>query len=265
MRLNLLLMAFAAFAFHSSCALAQPVIVTTTLDTNRLTLGASTTLRVYAQVAPEYRATAAQIFSWYIDLVVLGSNAVELVHSGLQRPTSDKDTLTSSAGTLDLQNVRGIHDTFLSRANAGVADPIELLSIPIKAIAPGLATIAVQAGTGVEDLEEDFIVEPVGDGPTFTGGNYTLARAEIRVTVPLTNLVATISQTALPENRGRLMTIRFPVLTGNIYAVEFSPGLGTAMTWQPLPNVPHNNGYADDTNSAPARFYRVKVIEGSTP
>jgi hypothetical protein len=260
MRVKLMTILFAAFAFHSSSALAQAVIVTVTLDTNRLALGSSATLRAYAQVAPGYRASAAQIFSWYIDLVVSGSNTVELAYSSLQRPASDRDPLTSSAGTRDGPNVRGIYDTFLARTNVGVTEPVELLSIPVRAVAPGVATIAIQAGTAVNGLENDFVVEPIGDGPILTGADYTLARAEIRVTAPLTNVVATISQTLLPENRGRLMTIRFPVVSGNIYAVEYRTALDASTTWQSLPQAPHNTGYADDTNSTPARFYRVKVL-----
>ena len=56
-----------------SRALAQVVAVTLRLDTNVISVGGSTTLRVFAQVVPSVRANAERIFSWYVD--VLNTNS----------------------------------------------------------------------------------------------------------------------------------------------------------------------------------------------
>lgn len=242
---------------------AQSVIVTAALETNRLAPGATTLLTVYAQVAPEFRATSDQIISWYVDLLALDDTIAVLDPAQLVRPLSDNDPLTSSSGTPAGPNLRAIHDTFLNTTNAGVQQPIELFSIPVRALAPGVAAFAVQAGTEDPNLAADFLVAPIGDGPLLTGGDYTSARVELRVIAPLTNLLASITQTALPENRGQLITIRFPVSPENSYTVEYRDKIAAAgaLVWQPLPNAPHNLGYADDTNTVPARVYRVNVMQ----
>ena len=61
-----------------SRAIAQVVAVTLRLDTNVISVGGSTKLRVFAQVIPSVRANAERIFSWYVD--VLNTNSpVELM------------------------------------------------------------------------------------------------------------------------------------------------------------------------------------------
>ena len=238
-------------------AYAQPVLVTAQLETNRLAVGASTVLHVFAQIGPEHQGGYAQIFSWSVDVITDGAAArLDSVH--LLRPNSDNDPQTSSAGTLEGLNLRSVRDTFLNLTNAGRTAPVELFSVPVIAVEPGQATIAIQAGSGSDD--PDFVIAPIGDGPTLTGGDYQNARVQLQVLAPLTNLFATIAQTTLPANQGLLITISFPKVDGYDYTVESSAALGVNAQWQALPNAPHNLGFADDTNSVPLRFYRIKAI-----
>src|SRR5262245_13157737 len=50
-------------------AVSQSVLVTATLDSPSVAVGQPTTLRVFAQIKPELRATSDRIFSWYVDIV----------------------------------------------------------------------------------------------------------------------------------------------------------------------------------------------------
>src|SRR6185295_12164386 len=56
---------FSVLLLLAGCGLArgQAVAVTSQLDSNRITVGSSTTLRIYAQVVPLYRTSADRIFS----------------------------------------------------------------------------------------------------------------------------------------------------------------------------------------------------------
>jgi hypothetical protein len=234
---------------------AQPVSVTAQLETNRVQVGASTTLHVFAQIAPEFRGGSARIFSWNVDAI---SSGPQFDIANLRRPTSDNDPQTSSSGTPDGLNLRSIRDSFLNITNAGRDTMIELFSVPLLALSPGLGTIAIQAGTLAD--EPDFVVEPVGDGPTLTGGDYRQAQVQLEIIAPLTNFVTSISRTPLPENEGLLITVAFPISAGYSYSVEYATNLSTVPSWLTLPNAPHNVGFADDTNTVPLRFYRIRAL-----
>jgi len=238
---------------------AQPVVVTARLDARRLKAGEATTLRVLAQIAPENRDASARIFSWNVDAMLTGGAIAQFDAAGLRRPNSDNDPQTSSSGTSEGSNIRSIRDSFLNRTNAGRNEPIELFSIPLRAITPGTASIFIQAGSIAD--EPDFVVEPVGDGPTLIGGDYREAQVQLEVYAPVTNLVISISQAVLPQNAGRLLTVSFPTVSGTSYFAESTTNLILPQSWRELSNGPHNLGYADDTNSLPFRFYRVRVTE----
>lgn len=47
----------------------QAVEVTARFDTNRIALGGSTFLRVYAEVVPALKSKSDRIFSWYVDIL----------------------------------------------------------------------------------------------------------------------------------------------------------------------------------------------------
>jgi hypothetical protein len=234
--------------------------VTAQLETNRLPVGGSTTLHVFAQIAPDYRGGYARIFSWNVDALLSGSPAGRFDPATLVRPNSDNDPQSSSAGTVDDRNLRSIRDSFLNSTNAGRDTPVELFSVALLALAPGSVYIALQPGTFAD--EPDFTVDPIGEGPTLTGGDYQQAHVQLDMYAPL-EFSANISQTVLPANQGRLITISFPTSSGFNYTVESvtNTALPTPQPiWQPLPNSPHNQGFADDTNSVPRRFYRVRAM-----
>lgn len=236
---------------------AQPALVTSQLETNRVPVGASTVLHVFAQIAPEYQGGYAQIFSWNVDALLNGTPA-SFDATGVLRSNSDNDPESSSPGTLDGPNIRSIRDSFLNNTNAGRSEPIELFSVPVKAIEPGTALISIQAGALAD--EPDFVVEPIGDGPTLIGGNYQAAQVQLTVLAPLTNIIAKVTQTPLPQNGGNLITISFPTLNDYNYFVEGTTNVIDPVSWQALPNAPYNSGFADDTNSVPFRFYRVRAV-----
>jgi hypothetical protein len=244
-------------------ALAQFVNVTLKLDAAQVSVGATTTLRVFAQVVPEKRATTDRIFSWYVDLLNEGPTVAKADYSKLQRPRSDNDPLISSAGTTDGAHRRGIFDTFLNRAGAGVAEPVELFNVPVTALVAGRARFRVQAGTGVTSLAADFLVAPKGGGDALIGGSYTSAQADLEVvreTVVCTPRIV-LAHELLPGG-SRKVTLTFPTCPGTDLVAEFSETLRPG-SWQPLPGAPHNSGTATETTAARARFYRVRAQTGS--
>jgi hypothetical protein len=156
----------------------QVVNVSAKLDTNVVLLGQSTVLRVFAQVAPEFRADADRILSWYIDVLNGDPAIASLDFVAMQTSASDNDPLLSSTGTTDNsqgQRRRGIHNTFLNRAAAGTGQPVELLAIPVKTLAAGQAQFQILAGTGVPALTSDFVVAQKNDKPPLAGGEYSAA------------------------------------------------------------------------------------------
>lgn len=55
-------------------------------------------VRVYAQVAPAYRAQADRIFSWYLDVLNADPTVATADDDGLARSGSDNDPDLSSGG-----------------------------------------------------------------------------------------------------------------------------------------------------------------------
>src|SRR5690349_3342691 len=97
-----------------SRAFGQAVVVTMRLDTNRIAAGASTTLHIYAQVAPAYRSSADQIFSWYLNVRNTNGSLAGANYGAMVKPSSDRDAQTSSTGTSVGADRNDIYDTFLN-------------------------------------------------------------------------------------------------------------------------------------------------------
>ena len=247
------LLAMVGWLSGASDSFGQSVVVSLKLDTNQLAVGSTAILHVFAQVAPAQRANAERIFSWYVDLLDADGSVAQPDYNQLQKPVADKDPLTSSSGTADGWNRRGIYDTFLNLPGAGVSHAVELFSVPVHAVAAGRTLFAVQAGSGVSGLTADFIVAPKGGGTPLLGGDYSGASAEL--VVGGGGLLLSIAPSDTP---GRF-TIAFPVQPGTNYVVQYRNALGQGSGWQPLPGVPHNSGSVTVTNDAPQRFYRVSA------
>ena len=247
-----------AFLTVTPKASAQAVAVTASLETNRLDVGGSTTLHVFAQIVPALRPSTDRIFSWYVDLLdpVSAVAVPDLAH--LKKTTSDQDPATSSNGVANGTNQRGIYDTFLNLANAGRDNPVELFSVPIKAVAAGHARFSVQPGTGVPALGADFIVAPTEAVDPLLGADYTAATADLDVITTAIDVQVLINRSPLPSGPGSLLTLTFPVLAGHSYTVEAAATV-VSTNWQALPNPPHNTGSVTDTNTLRQRFYRVRV------
>jgi hypothetical protein len=240
--------------------LGQGVAVTVTLDKAKLAVGETTTLHVYGQIVPARRAAADRIFSWYVDLLNETGAAAKLEVDALARPVADKDPATSSGGVTDGAHRRGIYDTFLNLAGAGRDAPVELLSVPVRALAAGRTVFNVVAGSGGAGLGSDFIVAPADGGEPLLGGDYSGASANLEVTASGESGPAiSITTVPLPNNQGLLVTLKFPTTAGSSHFVEFRNSLVADASWQPLPGAPHNAGSATDSSTVPIRFYRLRV------
>ena len=80
-------------------ARSQVVDVTASLDTRTVSVGQSSTLRVFARVAPPQQANADRIFSWYVDVLNTNGSVATADYAAMQKLASDKDPSTSSTGT----------------------------------------------------------------------------------------------------------------------------------------------------------------------
>jgi hypothetical protein len=228
------------------------------LDATSIAVGGGTILHVYAQVVPAQRAKVDRIFSWYLDLV--NSNGSAADSSGTPtKATSDRTAQTSSSGVMDGVNRRGIYDTFMDLAGAGVSNAVELFSVPIKGLAQGNVTFKVQAGTGVSGLSQDFIVAPIGGGVPLVGGDYSQATATLAVGSGVCQPMLTSGLTVQPAPAQ--FVLNFTVCPGKTHTVEFTDDLAHP-SWQTLGAGANNSGRATDTlatSSAGKRFYRVRV------
>ncbi len=159
-----------------------PVTVTLRPDASTLAPGASTVVRAFAQVSPDYRDRADRIFTWYLDLLLSTPDQLELDVASLTRPRSDADPVLGSPGIADGASLMGIRDSFLNLEGAGVAAPVELFSIRVRAVAPGPGLLRLRPGTFGADDSPDFLVLPGGDEDPWSGGNYAAATTKIVVT-----------------------------------------------------------------------------------
>ena len=235
---------------------AQAVVVTARLDTNVLAVGQSTTLRVFAQVTPGLRANADRIFSWYVDVLNTNGSVATARYTSMLKTASDNEPSTSSTGTTEGSNRRGIYDTFLNRPGAGVSNAVELMAIPVQATGAGFTRFSIRAGTTAQFLAEDFIVAPKAGGNPFTGGDYALANADLSVTSGC-SIELQIQRLTGGGPNGRSQ-LDFTPCPGRTHTVEFRNSVESG-TWQPLPGAPHNSGSVTVTNSQSRQFFRVRV------
>jgi hypothetical protein len=135
---------------------------------------------------------------------------------------------------------------------AGTSDRVELMAIPVRATAAGATRFSVRAGTGVPSLSEDFIVVPNNDSDPWTGGDYSLAYADLVVT-PACDV-----RLGIQHGAGTSLRLRFTPCDDMDHTVEFANSLEGA-DWQPLPGAPHNSGSVTVTNALPRQFFRVRI------
>jgi len=262
-RLVSLLVFAVLFSATVGTVLGQAVTVTAKLDTNRIAIGSSTTLRIYAQVAPAYRANAERIFSWYVDVLNTNGLTVQANYNAMQKTASDKDPQTSSTGVDSGVNRLGIYDTFQNLPGAGVTSPVELMRLPVSGLAVGQTRFVVRHGSGV-DVLSDFIVVPLTDDDPYFGGDYSQAFADLTIVNGPANPVKSLSitQTNLPGGL-HAVSLRYSAIPGYDCYVEYRSQLAGGSDWQTFPSAPHNTGLYRDTNSAPARFYRLRLAPAS--
>lgn len=240
----------------TSRGVSQAVNVTVNLDANSIAVGGSTTLHVFAQVVPGLRPTSDRIFSWYLDVLNTNGAVATANFGAMLKPASDKDPLISSFGQTQGANRRGIYDTFLNLAGAGVAAPVELMRIPVTGVVAGQTRFAVVAGSGVPQLEADFLVAPIGGGDPLFGGSYATAFADLVVTggsgcVPVLQIARLAG--------GTQARLTFTPCAGRTHTVEGLTSINGVATWQALPNAPHNTGDVVVNMTGPLRIFRVRV------
>src|SRR5438477_1802605 len=254
----------AAFVAPSR-AIAQVVAVTLRLDTNVISVGGSTTLRVFAQVVPSVRANAERIFSWYVDVLNTNSPVATANYASMLKSASDNNPQISSTGFNDGANRRGIYDTFLNFPGAGVASPVELMAIPVSGLSTGQTRLQVRAGSGVPELSSDFLVAPLsGNGP-LTGGDYSAANADLRVISEACAIQLQIAPLTGIGGPGQRLLLSFTPCPGFNHTVEYRDALNDVAGWRALPAAPHNSGSVTVTNSTSQRFYRVNTTSALGP
>ncbi len=240
---------------------AQVVNVTAAFDSTNLVIGGATTLRVFGHVNEFNRSAADQILAWYLDLINFTPATARADYATLQRRFSDNDSRTSSPGKTEGGNQRGIFDTFLNTAGAGMTNRIELLSCTVTALAAGKVIFGVAPGTTVGNLSTDFLVALKADSDPLAGGVYSRARAELLVgagAVETSPVILQVSYSALPGAFQNRVALSFNVTSGRNFFLEVRDQLSSASEWLTFPGGPHNAGSYVDTNSVPSRFYRVR-------
>ncbi len=253
-----MLASFWASAPHKG--FCQAVAVALTLDTNVVSVGGTTILRVKGQILPAFRSSSDRIFSWYVDVLNTNGAAAGANYDAMQKTASDNDLSISSTGTANGANRRGIFDTFLNLPGAGRDTPVELMSIPVTGLAAGKTRFRVQAGSGVLNLSADFLVAPSGGGDPLVGGDYGGAFVDLTVT---NSSVPPPALSITPTNPGGghfQIILRYTVQPGFDYYVEYRDGLGNSTGWQIFPGGPHNSGVYVDTDPPTPRFYRLLVV-----
>ncbi len=241
------------------------VLVTTQFDTNRILVGQSTVLRVYAQVPLADRPNADRIFSWHIDLINTNGPVASANYAAMVKALSDKDPIASSSGTVQGFNLRGVFDTFMNQPGAGVLQPVELLSVAVTGVHPGRTRFMVLPGSGEPLLDYDFLVAPKGGGedPLFpSGANYAVAFADLEVepnALPPCTLNLTLTRLAEGGGPGGTLKLGFVPCPGYNHVVEETANLG-AGAWTAIPGAPHNSGSVIVLNAQPSRFYRVRAL-----
>lgn len=252
-----LCLAALAFAMVSP-ACAQSVAVTATLDTNRVAVGGTTTLRVWARVVPARQAEADRIFAWHLDLENLAPAVAGLLATPIERPASDGDPFFSGSGVVVGAHLRGVFDTFLQRPGAGVSNRVELFNLPVRGVSPGTARFQVRPGSGASGLATDFLVAPKVPGDPWSGGDYAEAVVALEVVGTLGPVVLSIATEPLDATRRRVI-LSFQPTGGGQPVVESTDALSGSVGWRALAGAPHVGGRALDTNTVPQRYYRVRV------
>lgn len=241
----------------ASSALAQAVVVTARLDTNSISVGGSTTLRVFAQVLPGLRPTSDRIFSWYVDVLNTNGASVAANYGVMTKPMSDNFPETSSLGQTQGANRRGVYDTFYANpSSVGVSSPVELMRIPVTGVSAGTTRFAVAAGSGVPQLAADFLVAPIGGGDPYFGGSYTTAFADLQVTGGAA-CAPVLQITRLAG--GTQARLTFTPCAGRMHFVEGLTAIDGVATWQVLPAAPHNTGDVVVNLTGGLRIFRVRV------
>ena len=246
--------------FGARSVSAQAVAVTMSLDNASINVSQTTTLRVRAQVVPNLRTSTDRIFSWYVDVLNTNGPIASANYAAMQKTASDNDGSTSSTGTADGANRRGIYDTFLNRPGAGVTNAVELMAIPVTGQSAGVTRFKVQAGTGVPELSSDFLVVPLGGGAPYTGGDYSVAFVDLTVTgSSACTPQLLVTPLANGGGPGGTLQLTFTPCAGRNHTVEYRAALDDVPGWIALPNAPHNSGSVLVTNSVNYRFVRVRA------
>jgi hypothetical protein len=238
----------------------QAVVVTTRLDTNRIAVGGSTTLHVYAQVVPALRATADQIFSWYLDVLNTNGAVANANYDAMVKPSSDNDPQISSRGVTVGANRNDIYDTFLNLSNAGVAVPVELMSIPVTGTSEGHTRFQIRAGDAVP--LNDFLVSMDDGTDIATGGDYSVAFADLDVVPGGCSILLHIAPVGVSGGPGQRLALTFIPCPGLNHTVQYRAALDDVAGWQSLSGAPHNSGNVIVTNTGPYQFFRVSTSTG---
>lgn len=254
---NLFVVLFLLVFLAVNVRAANPVLVSLTLDTNKLAIGKTTLLRAWAEISPEFLPRASKIASWHVDLLSEGDSAATLDYTALRKPESDGNPNSSSTGTSIGRTRQGIYDALSKLPGAGYDRPVELFSIPITATVPGSMHFRIRAGTGPVAGGPDFLVTASEGNDPFTGGSYEFATIDLEVISSTQPVQLSSTSQALPGGRFRIV-VNFPAVPGKNHFPESSTTLNSAQ-WQTVPGGPFNSGTFVTTNTTPFQFFRVRI------
>lgn len=233
-----------------------PVVASLRADSRQLAPGASTVLRAFARIAPEFRTMAEQIFSWNVDLLVLEPEVAVAEVASLVRPRSDLDPTLGSGGIADGAQIRGIRDSFLKLAGAGLDEEVELFSVTLRAVGSGTCVVRLRAGTfGVEE-GPDFLVVPRGDEEPWSGGDYSGAVVTLNVRG---GGAATPPRLRWVTGANGNLRIEVEADAGNAVGLEESDEVGAGAMWRLVAQSSAGTSVLswEITPRAPHRFYRA--------
>lgn len=249
-----------ALVLLSSSMEAQVVIVSLTLETNRVATGQETVLRAMAHIDRARLKETDRILWWNVSLTNETPSIARIEHVRLQRHYSDKDS--EGSGKAQGSNVVAeIYDTFVGFDHAGWSNAVELFVVPVTGLAAGNATFRLGPGSTNAVFKSDFLVASTdGSGPLI-GGDYSNGRTVLSVVDP----------NAPVAPRPTLSIIKLPLMLDHFAGVRVTYSVSTnwnywldgrrdlTSSWLEIPGGPHNVGRFEDTNGALGRFYRVRV------
>lgn len=136
--------ALVAILMCSCLAQAAVVDVTVSVDKDRIDIGETATLSVFAQIMSPHDDAGNGIFGWDVDLRVGDTAVLGLDPASLDRSGWTGNAMTSSSGTPVSWGLDAIYDTGESSTELGIGSPVRLFSITFEGASEGITTLTIE-------------------------------------------------------------------------------------------------------------------------